>query len=224
MLISTYCLFVPTISCDNGSQISPTVLQMGLFDFLDKREGDFVPLKTSDDTPYGPGPLILMYAVPNSIHDEELFDMIEDGMPNRKGVILHRVNGVKLDDEIERHEDELLNMSVEDALNLVVKEGNRPLPSETELDASVSVTNQQYTQDDPCPVLYFSGVTNKEMMDTYNIIANEIYEETSGVHWPACAKVVKPAMQKSLRQVLMEISGDHADAMKLRRDAFDESK
>ena len=70
----------------------------------------------------------------------------------------------------------------------------------------------------PCPVLYFSGVTNGEMMSTYQIIANEIYEETNGVHWPACAKYVPPATDKSLRRVLGEISGDHEEAMMMRRE------
>ena len=57
------------------------------------------------------------------------------------------------------------------------------------------------------------------MMNTYRIIANEIYEESNGVHWPACAKAVAPALTKSLRRVLSEISGDHAEAMKLQRGA-----
>ena len=73
-------------------------------------------------------------------------------------------------------------------------------------------------QDGPCPVLYFSGVTNAEMMDTYRIVADEVYRETNGSRWPACAKVVPPAMGKSMRQVLEEISGDHADAMKMARE------
>jgi len=51
------------------------------------------------------------------------------------------------------------------------------------------------------------------MMDTYRIMVNEIYAETGGAHWPACAKAVPGAMGKSLRQVISEILGDHADAM-----------
>ena len=47
-------------------------------------------------------------------------------------------------------------------------------------------------------------------------MANKIYEETNGVHWLACAKVVPPAMDKSMRRVMLEISGDHADAMRMR--------
>ncbi len=34
------------------------------------------------------------------------------------------------------------------------------------------------------------------------------------MHWPACAKVVPLALEKSMRQVLSEIMGDHADAMR----------
>ena len=64
------------------------------------------------------------------------------------------------------------------------------------------------------PKLYFSGISNSEMMKTqYNIIAKEIQEETGGTANAACAKVVEPAFGKSFRQLVEEISGDHADAM-----------
>ena len=53
------------------------------------------------------------------------------------------------------------------------------------------------------------------MMDTYKILANEIYSETNGAQWPACAKAVPGAVGKSLKQVITEISGDHADAMRM---------
>jgi hypothetical protein len=200
-----------------------SALQMGLFDFLNKREGDFIPLRTDDKTAYGPGPLLILYAIPSSIDDEELSHMIEDGMPNRRGVAMRRISGVKLHAEGGFDSgDVLLDMSVQDALNLVMKEGSRTTSCfETNTQTPIAITDEQYLPDDPCPVLYFSGVTNNEMMDTYKIIANEVYEETNGVHWPACAKVVGPAMQKSLRQVLLEISGDHADAMRLRKEAVE---
>ena len=191
---------------------------MGLFDFLNAREEDFTPLR-DDDTPYGPGPLILMYAIPKNMYDEELYDMIEDGMPTTKGVVMRRVDDVLLqDDPGTVTEVSLLDRSVEDALQLIMAEGNKIRRSE-DFNADIAI---RYTESNPCPVLYFSGVTNKEMMDTYRIIANEVYEETNGVHWPACAKVVEPAMQKSLRQVLTEISGDHADAMRARKDAAED--
>ena len=190
---------------------------MGLFDFINKREGDFIPLRTNDNAPYGPGPLIVMYAVPKSMDDEELRDMVEDGMPNAKDVVIRRIAGSKLDDDSANTGDALLNLSVQEALESIIKEGSKTQPRD-EFDTSI-VSHQHYSDNDPCPVLYFSGVANNEMMDGYRIIANEVFEETNGVHWPACAKVVQPALQKSLRQVLFEISSDHADAMKLRKDS-----
>ena len=203
-----------------------TSIKMGIFDFLNKREGDFIPLKSDNDKPYGPGPLILMYAVPSSIDDEELRDMVEDGLTNSNDVVIRRIDDGNLEDNESRGNDDLLDLSVQDAFNLVMKEGGGMKPRrDTNNDASNSVTSpKQYSENDPCPVLYFSGVANSEMMNTYRIIANEIYEETNGVHWPACAMVVEPAMQKSLRQVLVEISSDHADAMRLRRESMKQSE
>ena len=178
---------------------------MGLMDFiqnkfLDDRGGDFVKLETTGDS-FGPGPLLLAYAVPGSIETEELRDMASDGMPRRDEVKIRRISGTL--DEIELGGDALLDLTVGDALEKAMNE-QQP---------TVVVSDQG-----PCPVLYFSGVTNQEMMETYNIMASEIYQETQGVHWPACAKVVEPALTKSLRQVLTEISGDHADAMRMRRE------
>ena len=68
------------------------------------------------------------------------------------------------------------------------------------------------------PVVIFSGFSNTEMMASYNILGGEIYKETASYGGPgmnlACATAVPNAMEKSLRQVLMEISGDHAEALK----------
>jgi len=198
--------------------------------FLTSREGDFIPLENSDDA-YGPGPLIVAYAVPDSMETQELLDMVEDGMPRReRGSVKIR----RIDDG---GEDSLLDLTVEEALDRAT-EGGYFISGENASSSSdggddigavltlanskptidpVTVATQQTQENGPCPVLYFSGVTNSEMMETYQIIANEIYEETNGVHWPACAKVVPPAMKKSMRRVLEEISGDHAEAMRMRR-------
>ena len=209
---------------------SSSLLQMGLLDFLSSRTNDFIPLQKSDDETYGPGPLIILYEVPSSMDDEELLDIIEDGMPNRKRgeVILQCISG--MDDSMNNNnandddddDDGLLDLTVKEALDKVM--GMQKSDTIITYNAKPTIiaigapsTTLSY-QELPCPVLYFSGVTNTEMMDTYNIIANEIYEETGGVHWPACAKVVPPAMQKSIRQVLTEISGDHEDAMRIRRE------
>ncbi|KAL7546305.1 hypothetical protein ACHAWF_009634 [Thalassiosira exigua] len=201
-----------------------TSLPMGLLDFvkenfLSSREGDFVPLDRGDDESFGPGPLVLMYAVPSSMDDDEIWDMVEDGMPRRDGgsVIVRRIAGMDADGS---RGDALLDRTVGGALDeAMAKGGSRPSG-----DAAVNPSAVESIEGGPCPVLYFSGVTNAEMMETYRIVANEIYEETGGVHWPACAKVVRPAMEKSLRQVLTEISGDHADSMRMRREESEEAE
>ena len=214
-----------------------TALSMGLVDyfrekFLDSRDGDFIPLEQVDDTAFGPGPLILMYAIPNSIDDEELRDMVQDGMPRRvvvregggsssSSVIIRRISG--MDENGSGGDEELLDASVGEALGMVMGESTQS--SSTRSTAKYPhdlIVGSSPEQVGPCPVLYFSGVSNTEMMETYRIIANEIYQETKGVHWPACAKVVRPAMEKSLRQVLSEISSDHEDAMKMRREDAEE--
>lgn len=135
--------------------------------------------------------------------------MASDGMPRRDEVtVIRRISGTL--GEIELGGDALLDLTVGDALEKAMNEQ----PTTVTKSSSFGVMSDQ----GPCPVLYFSGVTNQEMMETYNIMASEVYQETQGVHWPACAKVVEPALKKSLRQVLTEISGDHADAMRMRRE------
>mmetsp|Transcript_1761 Transcript_1761/g.3778 ORF Transcript_1761/g.3778 Transcript_1761/m.3778 type:complete len:280 (+) Transcript_1761:114-953(+) len=197
-------------------------LTMGIFDFIQEnflgsREGDFIPLEKSDGDTFGPGPLILMYAVPDSMDDEELKDMVEDGMPGRarEGVVIQRLSGMDMNGE---GGDELLDSTVGEALNKAMTMNSSSSSGTSPLSTSARPIIVSSPENDPCPVLYFSGVSNKEMMDTYGIIADEIYQETNRVHWPACAKVVPPAMKKSMRRLLTEISGDHADAMNLRRE------
>jgi hypothetical protein len=51
------------------------------------------------------------------------------------------------------------------------------------------------------------------MMQAYNIIAREMYEESGGTANAVCVKVVEPAMGKLFRQLLEEVSGGHQDAM-----------
>jgi len=135
--------------------------------------------------------------------------MATDGMPRRGEVTIRRISGNL--GEIELDGDALLDLTVGEAIEKALNEQQQSKVTKT---SSLGVISDQ----GPCPVLYFSGVTNQEMMETYNIMANEVYQETQGVHWPACAKVVEPALNKSLRQVLTEISGDHADAMRMRRE------
>ena len=190
---------------------SSTQLQMlGLLDrFLGKREGDFVKLESSLDT-FGPGPAILLYGCPAGVTDDELRDMIEDGAPDATtkaagGVICRRLG-------VDATSTSLLDMTVKEALEQVVKEGNESEGGISESGIVGGVENP-CEQQAPCPVIYFSGISNAEMMATYRIISSEIYEETGGAANAACAKAVPPAMDKLLRQVIEEITGDHLDAI-----------
>ena len=199
-------------------------LHMGLLDFiennfLDSRDRDFIPLSKSNEQVFGMGPLIICYAVPDTIQNDELLDMVEDGMPQRDEIKIQRLVG--MDKNGEGGDVDYLDCTVEEALNRAMKSSDG---SSSSGSTSPSTSIVSSSEQGPCPVLYFSGITNSEMMDTYNIIANEIYEETGGVHWPACAKVVPPAMKKSMRQVLTEISGDHEDAMRIRREESEKAK
>jgi hypothetical protein len=229
----------------------------GIFDyvrenlFLDSRRDDFVPLRRRgmDDgtSSFGPGPLILLYSVPSTmLDDDELLDMIEDGMPSRRpdDVVVRRISGMMDGDdggegvgdddggecECDFDRDELLALSVGEALERAMtatSASRRVLPSPASavvdsvipaagsVERSISRRRRRRVDVGPCPVLYFSGVTNDEMMDTYRIIANEIYAETDGAYWPACAIAVPNAMDKSLSRVIREISEDHADAMRM---------
>lgn len=184
------------------SATGTTKLPMGLLDnlgsFLNKREGDFVKLESSVDT-FGPGPVILLYGCPRGVTDDELKDMIEDGAPKASksssdGVICRRIDA---------SDASLLNMSVGTALEKIA--GGEVAATATPLD--------EESPQPPCPVIYFSGISNDEMMATYRIISSEMYEETGGAANAACAKAVPPAMEKPLRQVIEEITGDHLDAI-----------
>lgn len=173
-------------------------LAMGLMDsisnFLQNRQGDFVKLGSSDAA-FGPGPLLLVYGIPPGIGDDEIQDMIEDGAPiatqNKCQVV-----------RVSAKDNSLLDLTLADALSGLVNGS---------IDAPDTTTQQVLD----VPVLFFSGFQNDEMLAVYNILGREIYEETAGQAAAACAKVVPNAMEKPLRQVLEEISGDHQDAMSL---------
>jgi hypothetical protein len=162
--------------------------------FLQSRDGDFVKLEESGDV-FGPGPALILYKVPASIGDDEIQEMLSDGAPqaSAKGVTIARIL---------RDDDELLKLSVSKSLKRVV----RGKVEESDADGSVSAISR-----DGCPVLFFSGFQNKEMMATYSIVGGEIYQENGAS--AACAKAVPGSMQKPLGQVLDEISSDHQNAI-----------
>jgi hypothetical protein len=168
---------------------------MGLFDFLRNRENDFIKLEASDEV-FGPGPILILYNCPEGIHDKEVRDMIEDGAPiaHQASCRIHRIQYTTQPE---------LDMSVRDATEQIASgifTKRSPPANAKPMESNI-------------PVLMFSGFRKEEMMAVYNILGKEIYEETGGEANPACAMVVPNAMNKTLRQVFEEISGDHSDAI-----------
>lgn len=184
------------ISSRRGSETIPSVLAASSWfdnfvpDFLRHRDGDFERLKDSDKA-YGPGPLLLVYNFPSTMDDAEIDDMIADAAPSvqRMGYALCRVTT----------ESPLLDLPLSEALQGATgKQGMGDTSATERAEGSI-------------PVLFFSGFTNPDMMAVYNIMGREVYLELSVS--PACAKAVPNAMDKTLRQVLTEIVGDHAEAI-----------
>lgn len=173
---------------------SGTSLQMGLWDsvsnFLSERDGEFVKLETSNDA-YGPGPLLVLYQIPVGIEDDEIQDMLSDGAPQafQSGCRLFR---------LEEHDTEHLKKPLSEFLDKAL----HSIPSPPQRNDAVS-------KPAPIPVLLFSGFQNREMMDAFKILEEEIYAESGGQSSPACAKAVPNAMHKSLGLVIEGISGDH---------------
>lgn len=163
-----------------------------LSDFWTKREADFIRLDSSQ-TEFGPGPLLVLYKVPPGIEDDEINDMLSDGAPqaHQKKCRIYRLSD---------KDDTILDMPLQQSLEVMMTTTTMS-PSAFETTAT------------GVPVLFFSGFRNDEMMVTYNILGQEIYQELGGQWSPACAKVVPNAMRKQLRQVLEEIAGDHTSAM-----------
>jgi hypothetical protein len=182
---------------------SRLVLSTGWIDdilpsFLKSRQEDFQKLENTEDA-FGPGPLLLLYNIPTNIDNLEIFDILHDGAPIAFSLKpqIYRIN----DDG-----DSILDIPLKDALEKVAN-GLAPtnkLPTIEQLGLSEAGI-----------VLFFSGFLNSEMMKVYNILGQEIYIETGGKIFPACAKCVPKAMGKPLRQVLNEVIGDHEDATKV---------
>lgn len=200
--------FKPISSRNAGRGMTKTALGMGLFDFLRSRDGDFIKLQSSDESVFGPGPIIILYNIPHGLLNEELVDMIADGAPMatkscESGVKFVRIYPSDVVDDNATYGD----MSVSQVLDSLLLN----VPDEKE-------TSGKNVELDAAPILYFSGISNAEMMQTYNIIGKEIFEESQGAMNAACAKVVGPALSKSFKQLVEEISGDHYDAMNPRQE------
>ena len=118
---------------------------------------------------------------------------------------------------------DLVDLSLQKALETVMDRSKKEEESTIGAAASVpfsqapSQISSQPPPQEGSPVVIFSGFTNGEMMDSYNILGEELYKETLSAYgkgqYLACATAVPNAMKKPLRQVLEEISGDHALAM-----------
>ena len=133
-----------------------TELRMGIFDFFQSREDDFIKLDPSSESTIGPGPLILFYNIPHGIDDEELAAMVEDGAPtasrvkkdrNRNGVAFERIYPLQVRDGI------YSDKSVMEVLQMI-DNGNDNGNGNGDPDPSSA------------PKLYFSGISNSEMMKT----------------------------------------------------------
>jgi hypothetical protein len=214
------------------SSSSSSSLEMGIFDsFFKSREDDFVKLEYSSSSQQdiiGPGPLIILYNIPHGIDDEEIGGMIEDGAPiasasgsatGNGGMKKGGVSFIRMYPEDVRKGGDYEDKSVIDVLQTVLPLATTSTTTTTTTSndalATINTTMKQLKVVDTssCPILYFSGISNSEMMDTYKIIAQEIYQETDGRGNAACAKVVEPAFEKRFRQLVEEISGDHNDAI-----------
>jgi len=188
---------------------------MGLFDsisrFLDSRQGDFVKLDNNQEV-FGPGPLIILYNVPDGIENDEILDIVYDWAPNAhsQGCILHRIYSDKASYNASKNE---LNQSMEEVLDQIAS-GRSISAKASPLTARQGDFASSFSPLPPV-LIFFSGFQNEEMMNVYNILGKEIYDETEGRITPGCAKAVPNAMKKPLGQVLDEIASDHADAMKM---------
>ena len=171
--------------------------------FLNDRDGDFVKLEDSV-AEYGPGPMLLLYNMPDGIDDDEIQDMLSDTAPiaHKKKCRICRLS---------KNQNDFLDLSLQESLERAAK-GQVPALAD---DNVTSDTEATFQDGGSIPVLFFSGFRDDEMLAMHNLLAQEMYEETGGQMYPACAKAVPNAMSKPLRQVLEEISGDHREAIQI---------
>ena len=236
--VSRTLTFEVTSFVPRSSFYSPTALSMGLFDsflsrFGDKdNEGDFVKLEQIMNEQFvGPGPVVLLYKMPDGIDDDEVRDILEDGAPGatKRGISIARIPNMEATATATATNSKssdaaaaaappgvsLVDLSLQEALETVLKNP----PPKTTLPPSPAGAFEPVMRgiSSGSPVVIFSGFSNTEMMESYNILGSQVYQETAASNgtgdYMACATAVPNAMNKPLRQVLEEISGDHAEAM-----------
>jgi hypothetical protein len=171
------------------------------------QQGDFVKLNPQDGQEYGPGPLVVLYNIPDGVTNDEIADMMADGAPqaNQKGIILYRI---RVDEESSSDDDDaVLDMPMKDALQGIatksLQDHYQPAPPGTLPAIGMP----------PIVMALFSGFRNDEMLQSFQILSSECYQEAQIS--PACAKAVPKAMEKPLRQVIEEIGGDHREATRM---------
>ena len=187
----------------------------------DDNEGDFVKLDEMNDSFTGPGPVVLLYRIPGRIDEEEVLDMLSDGAPKAtsKGISIALLTDKNDDDDDDDASSLLIDdLSLGEALKTVMN--NRPKGAAKRLPPPPPLAASGFGSDSSSsgsPVALFSGFSNSEMMESFNILGQEVFREAMSTQgkgqYLACATAVPNAMNKPLRQVLDEISGDHADAM-----------
>lgn len=172
--------------------------RMSLLNFLENRGSDFIRLEDAVKS-FGPGPLLVIYNCPPGIDNEEIGDMIQDVAPiaHKSACRIHRIHS---NSQLE------LDMPMGKVLERIVG-GELSCPEESAGETSTT------SQTEDSVVLLFSGFRQPEMMAVYEVLGQEIFDETCGRSSPACAMAVPNAMNKPLRQVLEEISGDHKNAI-----------
>jgi hypothetical protein len=194
-------------------------------DFLKQRSGDFEKLDNQSRDAFGPGPLLVLYNVPETMDNEEIRNMLDDATPHMSArCTLYRIPNGNGDDSAM---SSLLELPLEQALDEMIRTGSRARAPSLSLAplSNMSISKRKDAAPSSLvPVLYFSGFTNADMMAVYNVVAPEIWAELAsttslsldddsvGQFPAACAKLVPPALSKPLGQVLLEITGDHQDA------------
>lgn len=162
-------------------------------DFIKSRGGQFLKMDSSRDIgPFGTVSILLEgISVPLS----DIKEVIQESAPLawEKGIPVFRIRPDCPGDYL-----------LEDALDVILK--GSPSSSPMFLPDDFIVEDNEEV-----PIILFSGLENDVVRAVSRSLVRYIYATTG--QRTAVAKVVPPAMKKSLRQLFDEISGDHIEAM-----------